>query len=75
MAFIVSSQSVTERKGNKGHAKCEGKIPEKGRQGGERESLSLNCILFVACVIQTSLMFNVKRTAFILTEDKGRTIW
>lgn len=73
MAFIVSSQSVTERKGNKGHAKCEGKIPEKGRQGGERESLSLNCILFVACVIQS--LFNVNRTAFILTEDKGRTIW
>lgn len=74
MAFIVSSQSVTERKGNKGHAKCEGKIPEKGRQGGERESLSLNCVLFVACVIQTRL-FNVKRTAFNLTEDEGRTIW
>lgn len=74
MAFIVSSQSVTERKGNKGHAKCEGKIPEKGRQGGERESLSLNCILFMARVIQTRL-FNVKRAAINLTVDKGWTIW
>lgn len=62
---------MTERKGNKGHAKCEGKIPEKGRQGGEGGKPFTELYFICGLCDSNESVQCEERTAFVLTEDKG----